>query len=364
MVAARLVLPACLLLAQSATATVHCVATPEEMTAALAAAAQNTSGSDEIRLRTGTYAAPDGGWRVDVQLRGIDIEGGYTDAGCQVRTLDAAQTVLDGRGAVRPLTIDTSFSPQTATGITVRALTFANGAGDRAGGLKVSDGGPIYSGRMLIEGNIFRDNVASVYEEDNSGGGLLAATDGNSGGGTVFLTVRDNLFVGNRANDAAAAMLFSNDGIAVTNNTVTGNQPFDTTLATRTSFAIFTFSPLTYRNNVFWANNPDNLAGTFDLHGDNRFSVNLAATLIANDLQAVVGTPGTQLGNLSVDPNFIDAVGGDFRLAGDSLLLDAGADAPHDGLGATDVAGLPRVAGAHVDIGAFESDRIFGDGFE
>src|SRR5262249_2388083 len=155
---------------------------------------------------------------------------------------------------------------------------------------------PIYSGQVLIEGNIFRDNVASVYEQDNSGGGLLAATDGNSGDGTVFLTVRDNLFVGNRANDAAAAMLFSNDGVAVTNNTVTGNQPFDTTIATRTAIAVFTFSPLTYRNNVFWANNPDNLAGTFDLHGDNRFSASLAATLISNDLQAVVGAPGTQQG--------------------------------------------------------------------
>src|SRR5438270_633979 len=80
------------------------------------------------------------GWHVDVQRRGIAVEGGYMDAACQVRSLDAASTILDGGLAARPLTIDTSFAPaQTATGIIVRGLTIENGAGDRVGGLKISD---------------------------------------------------------------------------------------------------------------------------------------------------------------------------------------------------------------------------------
>jgi hypothetical protein len=362
---AQTLLAPLLLWEQIAVAAVHCVATPDDLTVALLAAQQNSTGSDEIRLRTGLYAAPDGGWHVDVQLRGIDIEGGYTDAACQTRTFDAAQTVLDGRHMARPLTIDTSFAgQQIATGIVVRDLTFANGAGDRAGGLKVSDAGQIYDGTILIEGNIFRDNAASVFEQDNSGGGLLAATDGNTFDGTVFLTVRNNLFAGNRANDGAAAMLFSNDGIDVSNNTVTDNQSFDTTIAERRAFALFTFAQTVYSNNVFWANNPDNLPGTFDIRADNPFHADLSAVLLNNDLQNVLGTPGAQQGALSADPMFVDAASGDFRPGALSQLIDAGMDAPAGGASATDLDGRPRLQGAHIDIGAYESERIFKDGFE
>ena len=34
------------------------------------------------------------------------------------------------------------------------------------------------------------------------------------------------------------------------------------------------------------------------------------------------------------------------------------------GLGATDLLGQPRVAAARVDIGAYELDRLFDDGFD
>lgn len=357
-----------LLSAGPAFATTRCVTTADELTAALLAAEQNTSESDEIRLHTGHYAAPDGGWRVDVQLRGIVIEGGFTDAQCETQSLDASLTVLDGGGAVRPLTIDTSFGPQqTATGIEVRGLTFENGAGATAGGLKISDAGPIYSALILVERNIFRNNVSSDFQEDNSGGALLAATDGLSFDGT-FLVVRDNLFVGNRGRDGAAAMLFSNNAIDVINNTVVGNQSFDTDLPSRTAIRTFTFSQITYSNNLFWNNNPDGLADTYDIRGDNPFHADLAADLFNNDLQAVLGTPGTQSANLSVDPHFVDAAGGNFRLDATSPLIDAGTGTPLGDLGPADLDGGPRAQGASVDIGAYEfaleSDSIFENGFD
>lgn len=345
-------------------AATHCVADADEFSAALLAA-QQSSGSDEIRMRTGHYPAPAGGWRTDIQQRGVTIAGGYLDATCQTQSLDASLTVLDGQQAVRPLTIDTSFAAQqVTTTIEISGLTIENGSGDTVGGLKISDSGPIYVGSILVERNIFRNNVAAVYQQDNSAGALLAATDGLTGDGAVYLIVRDNLFTGNRAKDAAAAMLFSNNGIDVTNNTVSGNQSFDNTLATRTTFTSFTFSQITYGNNVFWANNPDNLIGTYDIRGDSPFRIDLAADLFNNDLQAVLGTPGTQSGNLAVDPQFVDAAGGIFRLAPTSPLVDAGIDAPLGGLGAVDLDGLARIRGAHVDIGAYESDVIFRNGFD
>src|SRR6185369_2869131 len=97
------------------------------------------------------------------------------------------------------------------------------------------------------------------YAQDNSGGALLVATDGPDFSGSVFLTVRGNLFSGNRAPDGAAALLFSNNSIDVSNNTVTANQSFDTSLSVRSTFTIFTLSGINYSNNIFWANNPDSL---------------------------------------------------------------------------------------------------------
>jgi len=339
-----------LLCGRAALAATHCVATPDELTAALLAAQQNTAGSDVVRIRTGTYVAPAGGWQVDVQQRGIVVEGGYLDAQCQTRTGDASKTVLDGATLERPLTIDTSFSPSAITAIVVRGLTFANAPGTRPGGLKVSDSGPIYNGPVLIENDIFRDNAA---------GGLVAATDGNVFDGSVDLTLRNCLFVGNRAADASAANLFSNNAIAVSNNTVVGNQAFDTGLATRTAFVTFTFAQVLYSNNVFWANNPDALSGSFDFHADNPQRPSLGAALDHNDVQTALGAPATQQGEFSVDPQFVDAVAGDFHLAAHSPLIGAATATPAGGLASTDLDGHARAPGMPVDIGAYAFDRIF-----
>src|SRR5882724_378343 len=165
-----------------------CVASDNELTTALAAAQQDTSASHEIRIHTGHYMAPAGGWRIDIDVRGITIAGGYDNPDCTSQSNDASLTVLDGHESVRPLTIDTSFVFQqmsVAHDIVIRGLTFANGLGDRAGGLKLSDAGPITTANVLIERNIFRDNVATVYEQDNSAGGLLVATDGPDFSGNV-----------------------------------------------------------------------------------------------------------------------------------------------------------------------------------
>jgi len=344
-----------LLCCHAAFAATHCVGTSDGLSAALLAAQQNTAGSDEVRIRTGTYTAPAGGWHVDVQQRGIVVEGGYLDAQCQTRTADASKTVLDGATLERPLTIDTSFSPAAITNIVVRGLTFANGPSTRPGGLKVSDSGPIYNGPILIENDIFRDNAA---------GGLVAATDGNVFDGSVDLTVRNCLFVGNRAADASAANLFSNNAIAVSNNTVTQNQSFDTGLATRTAFVTFTFAQVFYANNVFWANNPDALSGSFDLHADNPQRASLGAALDHNDLQAVLGAAGSQQGELSIDPQFIDAAGGDFHPGAHSPLIGSATATPAGGLAPTDLDGHARPLGAPVDIGAYAFDRIFAGSFE
>lgn len=352
-----------------ASATTFCVASSEDLTAALLAA-QNDDASDEVRLRSGHYLAPAGGWHVDVQNKGITITGGFQDAGCQTLLLDASLTALDGHHEVRPLTIDTSFHDfnQQDGQILISGLTIENGAGDRVGGLKISDAGPIYNGAIRIERNIFRDNVAADYQQDNSAGALLAATDGAGSDGLTYLIVRDNLFAGNRAKDAAAAMLFSNNRIAVNNNTFTGNQATDITLPVRTAVASFTFFSIYYANNILWNNNPDDLDGTYDLRADSGVGGNLPHAILANnDVQALFGTPADDQDNQATDPGFVDSPGGNFRLAATSQLIDAGIDLPAEGgIGFVDLDGLARLRGQHVDMGAYESvsNLVFANGFE
>ncbi|HET7063980.1 MAG TPA: choice-of-anchor Q domain-containing protein [Rudaea sp.] len=365
--------------AGQAFASTICAATADELTAALATVQAEKTSSHEIRIQPGHYIAPPGGWHVDVHQSGtLVIAGGYQD--CQTQLPDASLTSLDGNQIVRPLTIDTSFDqgvPFTGGKVAISGLTFENGSGDRAGGLKISDAGPIYNGSILVERNIFRNNVGTAYSQDNSGGALLAATDGDFTG-NVFLIVRDNLFAGNRAPDGAAALLFSNNSIDVNDNTFTGNQTTgirtnEPPLAVHTPVAIFTLAQITYSNNIFWANNPENVDGTFDLRADSTVRAELAADLFNNDIQTLHGTPRNQDGNKAVDPGFVDAAQGDFRLIPNSPLVDAGKDDPEGGFAivglngvatAVDLQGEYRVQGLHHDVGAYESGTIFRNGFD
>jgi len=83
------------------------------------------------------------------------------------------------------------------------------------------------------------------------------------------------------------------------------------------------------------------------------------------------GAPG--LGNIDVDPLFVDAGGGDFRLAAGSPCIDAGHNWAAAGLADTDLNGNPRFADepetaetgcgipAVVDIGAYEFRGVAAD---
>lgn len=346
-------------------AATFCVDSSDALAAALATSEANGEDND-IRIRTGAYDVPDAGFHIDLREahHSLSVAGGFTDAVCSERTHAASATVLDGRDAVRPLTIETSQSSgiaDPAHGITVSGITFQHGNDAIVGALKISDPGPIYGGIIVVEGNAFLDNAtaAGVLE---GGPALLAATDGPDFAGGTGLFVRNNLFARNAAPNAPAVFVYSNNRIAVSNNTFVANVSTDATLDERVTFASFTFSGIDFSNNVFRDNNPDGTPATFDLRATG------VTDLVDNAIVAMAGTPHSESGTIDADPRFVDAAHGNFRLAADSPLVDAGTDAPAGGASAFDLDGGARVLGAHVDIGAYETrvsaEAIFADGFD
>ena len=365
------VVPALLVLAaifpRESHAATLCVGSADALTAALATAEANGE-DNEIRIRAGVYEAPVAGFHIDLfeGHHSLSVTGGFTDESCAERTQAASATVLDGRGAVRPLTIETSRSSGIADpdhGITVARLTFQHGRDAIVGALKISDSGPIYGGIITVEGNAFLDNGADsgVLE---GGPALLAATDGPDFAGGTGLFIRNNLFARNIGPNAPAVFVYSDNHADVSNNTFVDNVATDTTLDERVTFASFTFSGIDFSNNVFRGNNAASTPATFDLQATNR------TDLSDNAIAAVAGTPRSESGTIAADPRFVDAAHGNYRLADDSPLIDAGTDAPAGGAAESDLDGVARLQGAHLDIGAYElgapvsADAIFADGFD
>ncbi len=348
-----------LLLAGSASAAtnVACVGSAGELTNALAGLSTSSANTDadEIRIMVGSYAAPAGGWTGTVTTHhDLTVRGGYLDGACVQQTLDASMTVLDGNDAAGVLTIETPLEPNS--NIEVSGLSFQHGSGmtpfnSSAGGLKIGDPDPISGGNILIERNIFRNNSGHAGLGSHAVGGLLAATDGQS------LIVRGNLFADNSAPNAAAAYLYSNNEIDVSNNTFTGNQSLDSDQPTRVMLGFFTSAGMNLSNNIFWGNSLDTDVFDIDMSGD--FT---AATLVNNDIESSTGTAASAAGTLHLAPAFAGA--GNFRLTHLSQLIDAGTGDPAGGSTGIDLDGAPRIDGSAIDVGAYESSFLFVDGFD
>ena len=358
MKAVLIVLAACIAPMAFANATnVFCVASKDQLTNALASLSTSAvdTDADEIRIRTGTYSAPAGGWIGSVTTHhALTIRGGFTDEGCTQQTLDASITVLDGNDASGVLTINTPAAPNSD--IEVSGLTFQHGKGSNAsqscaGGLKIGDPGPINNGKVLIERNIFRDNMALSNGFSHAVGGLLAATDGQS------LIVRGNLFANNSSPNEAAASFYSDFEIDVSNNTFVGNHSTDAMLQPRVALDFFTATGLFLTNNIFWGNRTGD--GEFDINLSGQF---IHATLLNNDIQAATGTAKSETKTLNIDPEFVG--NGDFRLSVFSTLIDAGVDSPPGGVASVDLDGAPRIDATAADLGAYESSFIFVSDFE
>jgi len=203
------------------------------------------------------------------------------------------------------------------------------------------------------------DGVGIYIGPESSATVMNSTFSGNVGGDGViwyagstltnsFITISNCTFSGNQA----IAIYLQGGPAFITNCTISGNQgggmdieggpAFITncTISGNEGFGIAGLNAA-ITNCIIWGNFPEDLIGS-------------AATY------SVVGTGLTEgEGNISADPQFIDPLGGDFRLQPASPCIDAGSNSA-PGIPEYDLEGKPRItdgdgdANAVADMGAYE----------
>jgi hypothetical protein len=333
--------------ADRAAAAGFCVNNAAEFQQALTTAASNGE-SDIIGLAVTTFTSPAGGFQGTLeQNTTLTIEGGYLSllGTCNLHYDDPDLTVIDGAGANRGLRLNGGTGNG---GIAISNLTVANGRtfgtgvpANTGAGLKI-EGANGFTGAVRVERIIFRGNQADDY-----GGGMVVAA------GTNAVRINNCLFTGNTALHSSGYYVVANGGfVYASNNTFAGNAATSAQTNTATLQHAGSSSAI-LSNNILWHN-------TLPTQRD---AATAALLMISNNLESQLGNGAIgSVGNTAIDPQFIDEI--EYRLKDTSPLLDAGVDNPQGGIPDQDLSGNPRISGAGIDLGAYESTLLFSSGFE
>ena len=223
-------------LAQPASAADFCVADASALQTALTDAATNGVG-DRVLVVQGTYTGPFVYTSGEKQT--LQVLGGYV-AGCASRTLDAANTTLQGDGADRVL----GLTATTGGALTVEGVTIS-------GGVRTGDGGGLYA--STISNIYLRDNVIQDNTATGKGGGAYIASEG-----TMY--VERNTFStngGNYNSDRGGGLyVFTERGnLAMTGNTFSANKGYYTGGGAQlyTNLGTFTLTDNRFESNANWS---------------------------------------------------------------------------------------------------------------
>ncbi len=335
--------------------TTRCVATSQQLGAALQEAASHADPVFLIRLREGHYSSSAQAFNLTMNgsNRLVEISGGWSgdNGSCAHKRFNPALTVISGTAQRRAF----EFSLHALLGqsdntvylidVTVENPSFAleTSAACISGGVD----GPRH--RAILERIHARDCLAPFA---HSGAISLSARSG------AQVTAR-NIYI-------RSSMALNNGGLNVSVHddstahlvqiSVTGTQSSGTSFR-GSGIALFSNGNGTIHlgNSVTWGNDPD--SGTADLfvRGD-------GVLLNRVHYGSMDGTPAGNMAPGTGDPGFRSTT--DARLRADSILIDSGNGMPQGGTGTFDADGRPRVQGVSVDVGAFESDLIFESGFQ
>jgi len=345
----RYLMPSALLFLNiPASAATFCAETVQELQNALTSA-QSNGEDDTIRLATGTYLLDEKLVYSTGENFSLTLVGGYLSVGslqCLLWFPDPANTVLDGQGQTSLIELHGSSG---SGAIGVGHLTFRNGVGTDEHPVFIG-GFAGYSGAVTIQSSVFenlagRSDAGYTAVQISVDRGSLAARDNVFAGNTTDSGLQPVDLLINAAPIAPLAPTVNPNG-GFNNNTVTGNGGGYAIGLRGSGF-------WSAANNVIWGNE----------NGDVTLGAHVA--LYDNDIGTYQGTPDSETGGVSIDPRFVDAANGNYRLRADSPLIDEGIGDPYGGVGTYDAGGRERIVFAAVDIGAYElQDPIFSDGFD
>ena len=209
-------------------------------------------------------------------------------------------------------------------------FTLANGGApngptadyDQSGGGAYAQGGTL-SNCVIAGCRAYHVGGGSVYGTLN--GCMLSSNTAGWGGGVCYGTLNNCAILGNSATGGGGS-----DGGVLNNCTLWNNSA---------SWAGGSYAD-TLNNCIVWSNSasssPNYLSSTF----------NYSCT-----------TPmPSGAGNITNDPQFVDAAAGNLHLSASSRCIDAGSNSYVQG--ATDLDGNPRIAHGTVDIGAYEVQMV------
>jgi predicted outer membrane repeat protein len=267
--------------------------------------------------------------------------------------------------------------------------TFSNNLASQAGGVIYNEGnklisnctftgnsaeygGAIYKSK-LISNCTFTGNSAECggaicnWKGCPANSAITSCTFiGNSAvsGGAIWDTpaTTNCTFTGNSAEQNGGAICGGNSSV-ITNCTFTGNS------ANRNGGAVHNFSvgnPV-MTNCTFSSNSAENQGGA--MFNDSRSNSTVTNSILwANEPQEIFDDEYSNtiitysdvqggwdgLGNIDINPLFVDPCNGDYHLYEDSPCIDAGDPNYAAGPNETDLDGNPRVAGGIIDMGAYE----------
>ncbi|MBN8481307.1 MAG: hypothetical protein J0L88_06935 [Xanthomonadales bacterium] len=328
-----------------ASAANFCVGTRAQAQAALDAAFDNGT-VDVIRFRSGVIDVTttlDFGSTAPSDQLGVTLIGGY-NADCSVRT---GETALDGNAIAQILQLEI----RDGQSVVLDRLTFMRGRNTSYGANVAAvlyDTNAVPS--LRIDNCVFLSGESEG--ENTSAGGLYVS-------GAGVLRIRNNLFIGNMAQGFPAMSVNLNGEGYITGNTVTGNVITDEDGDAVYVRGASAESEIWISNNIFWGNDADR---DLYLFGDDVIGLTRNDIGSRNNVDLL---PGSIL-NVSVDPQFASCgfLCIDKPLKRSSPLVDAGIDTPAGGMPLIDLYGADRTVGPAVDIGAYELDVLFDDGFQ
>ena len=330
---------------------VHCTTTAAELQAALEEA-ENNGMHDIVKLSQGTYGISANDEETffysSREPYSLEISGGYSQD-CTTRTLHPANTILDGELISHVLEL-TYYGELPFVKFVLEGLTLTNGISDyEPGGLSAysSQGDIFLFNNMIIHNESYESNT-SWWWGTPPGGMRVTANFGN-------VTLANNIVADNTAPQySGGCSINAGADIMLINNTITGNSLTESesegggvSLSLRNDS-----SRLNLYNNIIWGNSADEGA---DIYVSNSSGAEMNAYNNDFDPQKTFGLlPDANIGgNISADPLFVDAAGGDYHLSFGSPCLDAG-DESAPQLPQHDFEGDQRILGETVDMGADE----------